>query len=185
MKTYTAVLVIAVAMVVGPCLESHAASFHASATGAYLSAMASDLIVAAVGGAGFQPGFSKVYRKRIGREIVWFDGREADLEHHAKIMDGRVYITLTDLARHLGCAITWGPSNRYIEVSRGDMTVVVCPKRCRGVKGTGCPCDGWPPAVQRGGVTWVPVEPFATFFGATVAWNPEDRRLEVATKPAE
>jgi len=54
------------------------------------------------------PAFFKVQRKIILREIVWFNGREADLEKHGFVRQGRVYITLTDLLRHIG-----GPPEQY------------------------------------------------------------------------
>ncbi len=180
MRTYVAVLCLAVAMLAAPYARAYGAGPGPCLVAGSLPTLAAEVASAAFAQAGFQPGFSKVYRKRLTHEIVWFDGREADLEKRARIINGRIYITLTDLSRHLGCSMVWGPSRHYIEVSRGNKAVVVCPGGCVATKVYGKPVAG-PPAVQRRGTTWVPVDPFATLFGATVQWNAEARRLDVAT----
>ena len=128
--------------------------------------------------AGYRPGFKKLYRKIVPRELVWFNGVEGDLERHARIINGEIYITLTDFARHLGCVITWGPSRGCITVSRGDFTVILI-RGSLTLPGRQIPHVAGPPAVVRGGVTWVPVRKFAELFGAQAHWNSEKRRLDV------
>ncbi|MCD6352008.1 MAG: copper amine oxidase N-terminal domain-containing protein [Armatimonadetes bacterium] len=178
MRTHSAILVLAAAFVALAATQAYGAGPMVTSSMSALPSMAAKVTSAAVAQAGFKPGFMKMYRKRLPREIVWFNGREADLEHHARIIHGRIYITLTDLARHLGLAIVWGPSRKEIRVTRGQTTVIVCPSKSAAVQVFGQPVAG-PPAVQRGGLTWVPVEPFATLFGATVTWNDAKHRLDV------
>lgn len=182
MRTYLVVVLIAVAVLLLPSEGAHAVDPVGPIIATSLPSLAATVASATLMEAGYQSGFGKVQRKRIAREVVWFDGREADLEHHARVINGRIYITLTDLSRHLGCSILWGPSRQYIEVSKGDKTVVLCP--CGG-GAHGVPHVSGPPAIRKQGLTWVPVEPFATLFGATVTWNAEARRLDVATAPAQ
>jgi len=68
---------------------------------------------------------------RVVREIVYFNNREGDWEKHASIRKGRVYITLTDLIRHIGGSIIWGSSHDQIEVYRNDIVVKVFPNSSR------------------------------------------------------
>ena len=131
--------------------------------------------------------FVKIYRKRIFRERVWFNGREGDLEKHAIFKDGQWYITLTDLMRHLGGTIVWGPSHRFIEVRRKGVIVRVVPDRKAAKSPPNAPIGTivitWPTAMRLGDRTWVAVKPFAELFGASVTWNAEARRVDVTFRP--
>ena len=141
---------------------------------------------------GQQPTFVKLYRKRIFRERVWFNGREGDLEKHAIFRNGTWYITLTDLMRHLGGTIIWGPNASFIEVHRKGVVVRVIPakpkRKSAASAATVSATPGqttvvWPVAIRLGNRTWVAVKPFAELFGATVTWNAEARRVDVTFAP--
>lgn len=125
------------------------------------------------------PGFNKVYRKVLLREIVWFDGREADLEKHGFIRQGRTYITLTDLIRHIGGNITWGPSSSYILVERNGTKVQVVPGASyvlvdgqRQSLGHDC--------LRIENRTYVPIRPMLEIFNLKVDWNRIQGRALVA-----
>jgi hypothetical protein len=123
-------------------------------------------------------GLNKVYRKILLREIVWFDNHEADLEKHAFRDHGLVYITLTDLARHVGGSIVWGPEASFIQVERGGTKLRVIPGSARVI------VDGRPrslggPAVQIENRTFVPVRPMLKLLGLNSEWNSGNGRLYV------
>ncbi len=125
------------------------------------------------------PNFFKVQRKVLLHEIVWFNEREADLEKHGFISNRRVYITLTDLMRHIGGGIIWGPSENYIEVHRNDMVVRVIPGSSR------IYVDGRRQSLGRSAIrmenrTYVPLRRMCQLFGIGVDWNRIENRALVS-----
>ncbi len=128
------------------------------------------------------PAFFKVQRKIILREIVWFNAREADLEKHGFLRRGRVYITLTDLMRHIGGGIVWGPSRNYIEVHRNNMVVRIIPGSSR-IYVDGNKQSLGRPAIRKESRTYVPVRPMCDLFGVHVDWNDLQNRALVSFSP--
>ncbi len=127
---------------------------------------------------GGAPPFIKLYRPRIFREIVYFNNREADLEKHAFVSNGRVYITLTDLMRHIGGTIIWGPDDDDLEVERNGITVRLFPNsRTVYVNGVEQSLDRT--TMRRANRTYVPVRPFAALFGIATQWDFQDDRAYV------
>lgn len=127
---------------------------------------------------GTRPAFIKLYRPRVYHEIVYFNNREADLEKHAFIRDGRVYITLTDLMRHIGGSIIWGPDDDELEVERNGITVRLYPNsRTVYVNGVEQRLDRT--TIRRHNRTYVPVRPFAALFGIATEWDFQDDRAYV------
>ncbi len=124
------------------------------------------------------PSFFKLQRKVLLREIAWFNNREGDLEKHGFIRNGRVYITLTDLMRHIGGGIIWGPKSNYIEVHRNNMVVRVIPGSAR------IYVDGNRRSLGRSAIrmenrTYVPLRPMCELFGIGVDWNHINNRAFV------
>jgi len=124
------------------------------------------------------PSFFKLQRKVLLREIAWFNNREGDLEKHGFIRNGRVYITLTDLMRHIGGGIIWGPKSSYIEVHRNNMVVRVIPGSSR------IYVDGNARSLGRSAIrmenrTYVPLRPMCELFGIGVDWNHINNRAFV------
>ncbi|MGD9494754.1 MAG: copper amine oxidase N-terminal domain-containing protein [Armatimonadota bacterium] len=127
---------------------------------------------------GERPAFAKLYKPRIFHEIVYFNNREADLEKHAFIQGGRVYITLTDLMRHIGGSIIWGPDDDQMQVERNGITVRVLPNSSTVyVNEVQRRLDR--PTVRRENRTYVPVRPFAALFGIATEWDFQDDRAYV------
>ncbi len=124
------------------------------------------------------PAFLKLQRKIIPREIVWFNGREGDLERHAFVRRGRTYLTLTDLMRHIGGTIIWGPSESYIEVHRNEVTIRTIPGSSI-VYVNGQKTNLGHPATQRGGRTFVPLRLYCDLFGLHTDWNELEGRAYV------
>lgn len=122
--------------------------------------------------------FNKVYRKEIMREIVWFDNREADLEKHAFRRDGQLYITLTDLMRHLGGNIIWGPDSSWIRVERPGVKVQVHPGSPR-VAVNGEAQSLGQAAFRIDSRTYVPIRPMLKIFGIGSEWNTARGRLDI------
>jgi uncharacterized Zn-binding protein involved in type VI secretion len=117
-----------------------------------------------------QPTLIKLHHKKILREIVWFNGREGDLETHGTIRRNRVCITLTDLMRHLGGQVDWGPPGDLILATRKDTTVRVVPGSSTVyVNGQ---ARSMPVAAFRvGNRTYVPIRAMCGFFGVKVDWD--------------
>lgn len=127
------------------------------------------------------PSFVKLRRKLLLREIVFFDKREADLEKHGFMSGGRIYITLTDLMRHIGGTMIWGPSANYLTVEHEGVTVRVIPGSAR-VYVNGEKQSLGRAAYRKGNRTFVPIRPMLDIFGITVDWNRPTHRAFVNTK---
>ncbi|MCD6359564.1 MAG: copper amine oxidase N-terminal domain-containing protein [Armatimonadetes bacterium] len=127
---------------------------------------------------GERPSFNKLYRARIFHEIIYFNNREADLEKHAFIRNGRVYITLTDLLRHIGGTIIWGPDDDRIEVQRNDVTVRLFPHSSTVYVDDVKTSLGWS-TVRKQNRTYVPVRPFCELFGIVTEWDFDKDRAYV------
>ena len=127
---------------------------------------------------GNKPPFIKLYKPRIFREIVYFNNREADLEKHAFIRNGRVYITLTDLMRHIGGSIIWGPDSDQMMVYRNGVEVKVFPSSAT-VYVNGVETDLGYTTLRKQNRTYVPVRPFTELFGIATVWDFQDDRAYV------
>jgi hypothetical protein len=138
---------------------------------------ATQAVTGAARGGGEIP-FNKVYRKIILREIIWFNRQEADLEKHAFWRRGSVYITLTDLIRHVGGNITWGPSNKYILVERKGMKIRVTPGSSH-VYVNGLKLNLGRPCKQIDSRTYVPVRQMLCLLGINTQFNYCQRRVDV------
>jgi len=124
------------------------------------------------------PVFLKLYRKYIPREVVWFNGREGDLEKHGFRKYGQIYLTATDLFRHIGGTIVWGPTQNWIELHRNDVVVRIIPGTSKivvngQVQNLGAPCP------RKADRTYVPVQALCAVLGIPTAWNAEEQRLYV------
>ncbi|MFW5867353.1 MAG: copper amine oxidase N-terminal domain-containing protein [Armatimonadota bacterium] len=127
---------------------------------------------------GNKPPFIKLYRPRIFREIVYFNNREADLEKHAFVRNGRVYITLTDLMRHIGGSIIWGPEPDEMMVYRNGVEVRVYPHSAT-VWVNGVETSLGYTTLRKQNRTYVPVRPFTELFGIATEWDFQDDRAYV------
>jgi hypothetical protein len=126
------------------------------------------------------PPYAKTFRAVISQEAIWFNGTEGDLERHAFISKGRMYITLNDLMRHIGGHIVWGPSAKYIDVTRNDTTVHLIPGSSKATV-NGRPVDLRMPVTVRDGLTYVPARALCELFGIYIEYNKAERRAYVAT----
>lgn len=122
--------------------------------------------------------FNKVYRKLVKREIVWFNNREADLEKHAFMDHGAIYITLTDLMRHIGGNIIWGPTDNYIEVQRSGVKVRIIPDSAV-VYVNGKKTTLPEPSTRIDNRTFVPIEPLLKIFSLSMEWNAVQHRADI------
>lgn len=124
------------------------------------------------------PPFMRLYRKYIPREVVWFNGREGDLEKHGFRKHGQIYLTCTDLFRHIGGSIVWGPTSNWIELHRNDVTVRIIPGSNKVIV-NGTPQNLAAPCLRKSDQTYVPVEALCAAMGLNTAWNAEEQRLYV------
>jgi hypothetical protein len=126
------------------------------------------------------PTYQKTFRAAISQEAIWFNGTEGDLERHAFISNGRMYITLNDLMRHIGGRIVWGPKAEYIEVTRNDKTVRLTQGSSK-ITVNGNPMDLRLPVTVHAGRTYVPARALCELFGVYIEYNKTERRAYVAT----
>jgi len=124
------------------------------------------------------PAFGKLFKAVLTHEAVWFNGEEGDLERHAFGADDQVYITLTDLLRHIGGQIIWGPTAQYIEVHRNDVTLQVTPDS-NIVLVNANEVELSAPVVVRENRTYVPLKPFCDLFGVYSEWSALENRVYV------
>ena len=141
--------------------------------------------------------FVKLYIKEQKRHIVWYNGTEGDPEKWAFVQRGRVYATLTDLMRHIGGTVTWGPQSGRIFATRQGRTVRVIPGSSRVYLYNESPPDSifidwrdWPstdgtraslgrPAKKIGDRTYVPLRRMCAVFGIPVHWESRKGRAYV------
>jgi hypothetical protein len=150
-----------------------------ASTGDIALQVANQAVISQVGQAApGQPAFVKLHHKKILREIVWFNGREGDLEKHGTIRGNRCYLTLTDLMRHIGGTIDWGPPRDLLLATRGGVTVRVIPgSKTVYVNGQ---AQQLPVATfRKGNLTWVPIRPMCEFYGIQVDWDYDTDRAYI------
>jgi len=125
------------------------------------------------------PDFQLIERKTIQREMVWFNGREGDFEYKPFMKDGRVYVTLLDLMRHIGGNLLTGPPKNLIELERNKVLVRVLPSE-HYVLVNGVKADVERTPIKRGGAMYVPLRFYCNLFGISVAWNRVEQRAYVS-----
>ena len=141
--------------------------------------------------------FVKLYIAERAHDIVWYNGVEADAEKWGFVRGGRVYVTLTDLMRHVGGTVTWGPRRTRVFATRQGLTVRVVPGSSRVVLYNESPPQSifidwrdWPstsgtlaslgrPAWQAGQRTYVPLRRMCALFGIPVHWDASKGRAQV------
>jgi hypothetical protein len=140
-------------------------------TGDVVLEVANAAVLSQVGqAAAGQPVFVKLHHKKILREIVWFNGREGDLETHGTIRRGHILITLTDLMRHLGGTVEWGPPGDLILATKGKVSVRVVPGSST-VYVNGKAAKMPVAAFRQGNRTYVPIRAMCGFYGVRVDWD--------------
>ena len=141
--------------------------------------------------------FVKLYIFERKHDIVWYNDVEADAEKWGFVQHGRVYVTLTDLMRHIGGTVTWGPHRNRVFATREGVTVRVIPGSSQVVLYNQSPPDSifidwrdWPSkggtraslgraALQFGDRTYVPLRRMCAIFGVPVHWDSSKGRAHV------
>jgi len=152
-------------------IDSLDGSRRVASTGNIVLEVANQAVISQLGqAAAGQPAFVKLHHKKILREVVWFNGREGDLEKHGTIRKGHILITLTDLMRHIGGTIDWGPPSDLVLATRNSVTVRVVPgSRTAYVNGQAREMPV--AAFRKANRTWVPVRAMCNFYGIQVDWD--------------
>ncbi len=120
-----------------------------------------------------------VASQTLSSEAVWFNGQKADLEKTVQKIDNQFYITFTDLVRHIGGTLNWGPDDSYIECQRGDTLVRVIPNRSH-VYVNGVKTDLSYKSRRIGSRTYVPLKPYCQLFGLTFQWDSVLSRIYIS-----
>ncbi len=124
------------------------------------------------------PKFQIIHREKIQREMVWFNGREGDFEYKPFLKEGRVYISLLDLMRHIGGKLLTGPPKNLIELERNKTLVRVLPGE-HYVLVNGVKTDVERVPIKRGSAMYVPLRFYCNLFGISVEWNRVEQRAYV------
>ncbi len=152
-------------------IDSLDGSRRVASTGDVALEVANQAVLSQLGqAAAGQPAFVKLHHKKILREVVWFNGREGDLEKHGTIRGGHILITLTDLMRHIGGTVDWGPPSTLVLATRNNVTVRVVPGS-NTVYVNGQARKMPVAAFRKANRTWVPVRAMCDFFGVRVDWD--------------
>jgi len=152
-------------------IDNHDGSQRVASTGDIVLEVANQAVLSQVGqAAAGQPAFVKLHHKKILREIVWFNGREGDLECHGTIRRNHVLITLTDLMRHIGGTVDWGPPGDLILATRNAVTVRVIPGSST-VYVNGQAQKMPVSAFRKNNRTYVPIRAMCGFYGIQVDWD--------------
>ena len=123
--------------------------------------------------------FGKAYIPHQFHEMLYFNNREADLEHHAFVRGKWMYVSLTDLCRHIGGNIVWGPRDSFVEVERKG-------KKVRFIPGAeAVVVDGNKQALSRptfriDRLLYVPVRSTCDLFDCKTDWNAAELRAYVS-----
>jgi len=125
------------------------------------------------------PDFQIIHREKIQREMVWFNGREGDFEYKPFLKEGRVYVTLLDLMRHIGGRLLTGPPKNLIELERNKTLVRVLPGE-HYVLVNGVKTDVERAPIKRGAAMYVPLRFYCNLFGIAVDWNRIEYRAYVS-----
>ncbi len=142
-----------------------------------VTVIVASLLLTAIG-VGWAEDFKIIERKKIEREMVWFNGREGDFEHKPFMKDCRIYVTLVDLMRHIKGTILKGPPRDFIEVERGDVLVRVLLGETYVLR-NGVETDVELAPIKRGGSLYVPLRLHCKLFGIAVDWNRVEQRAYV------
>ncbi len=129
-------------------------------------------------GTGWSEQFKIIERQKIEREMVWFNGREGDFEHKPFLKEGRVYVTLVDLMRHIKGTILKGPPSDLIELERNSVLVRVLPGESY-VLINGVEADVERAPVKHVGALYVPLRFYCNLFGIAVEWSRIEHRAYV------
>jgi len=124
------------------------------------------------------PPFEKLYRARLSTEAIWFNGEEGDLEKSAFNKNGRLYVSLTDLLRHVGGQIIWGPKSSFVEVHRNDVTLRIVPGSSK-ARLNDNPVSLGRPTIARDGRTFVPARAVCNLLDVYIEWSAEEQRAYV------
>lgn len=123
----------------------------------------------------------KTRGKQLRREIVWFGGREADLEKHGFVRNGRVYITLTDLFRHVGGSVNWrASSDKVVVAQRNKVKLRIIPNTAT-VYVNGKRANLGRSTTRIDERLFVPLRPTLYLLGIETHWNKLKARAEVNT----
>ncbi len=118
----------------------------------------------------------KAYMERI---YVYIDGSSLGMEVPPQVRDGRTMVPIRAVAEALGADVSWDQQTRQITLTRaGSIMTMTLDSTLATVDGVPAEMDVAPYASD--GRTLIPARYMAEFFGQKVAWNGEERRVEIS-----
>lgn len=110
------------------------------------------------------PVLVKIKRTVLPKTAISFDGKPADLEFAPFVEEASLFINLTDLIRHTGGIVIWGPAAKDgIAIYRNDLDL-----------------SDLLPIKTVNGAAYVPLRRAVSLMGMTVQWK--NRVAEVWTR---
>ena len=110
---------------------------------------------------------------------LFLDDRELKLDVPPEVRSERTMVPIRAVAEALGAGVEWVPDTQEIVMTRAGSTVIMTlDSTTATVDGVAVEMDVAPYATE--GRTLIPARYVAEFFGQTVAWDGEARRVDIA-----
>lgn len=117
----------------------------------------------------------KAYMERI---YVYIDGSSLGMSVPPEARDGRTMVPIRAVAEALGADVSWDQATQQVTLARaGSIVTMTLDSTAATVDGKTVEMDVAPYASN--GRTLIPARYVAEFFGQKVAWNGEERRVEI------
>ncbi|WP_156940319.1 copper amine oxidase N-terminal domain-containing protein, partial [Paenibacillus forsythiae] len=110
---------------------------------------------------------------------VTVNGAKLALESQAYVKQGRVMVTLRDMAKGMGAQLYWDAASRTATIARAPHQVKIKAGGNRAVKDGGTVILLDVPAEIRGGRVYVPLRFSAESLGGTLSWNTNTRTAHI------
>ena len=119
-----------------------------------------------------------VYMANVQADItVFIDGKQLQLDSSPFIKNGRVLVPVASLSEALGANVTWDNNANSVIIQRGIQTIVI--KIGSSIAKSDETLNLEVPAQIINGVTYLPIKSIVDIFGIGVAWNGEERRVDI------
>ena len=122
--------------------------------------------------------YQEVYDREKNRISVYLDGEPLIMDTEPQVLEERVMVPIRAISEALGADVGWNEESWEVTLTRAGSVVALTPgKTTATVDGEQMEMDVAPYADQNR--TYVPARYVSEFFGQTVTWNGEDRRVDI------
>ena len=123
--------------------------------------------------------YQEVYDREKNRVSVYLDGEPLIMDTEPQVLGERVMVPIRAISEALGADVGWNEESWEVTLTRAGSVVALTPgETVAAVDGEKLEMDVAPYADQNR--TYIPARYVAEFFGQTVTWNGEERRVEIS-----